>query len=86
MNLPQRDVDVEGRRKIERGVADVLYHADDLDRPRSLVVVVDQQSLADGRSVQESIGERRADQRHSRRVRPIGLGERPSLQQSRADG
>ena len=86
MNLPQRDVDVEGRRKIERGVADVLDHADDLDRPRPLVVVVDQQSLADGLSGQESIGERRADQRHSRRVRPIGLGERPALQHSRADG
>jgi hypothetical protein len=86
MNLPQRDVDVEGRRKIERGVADVLDHADDFERPRSLVVVVDQQPPADGPSIQESIGKRRADKRHARRVRPIRLSERPSLQQSRADG
>ena len=73
MNLPQRNIDVEGRREIERGVADVFNHADDLDRPRALVVVVDQEPLSDGASGQESIGERRADQRHMRRVRTVGL-------------
>ena len=36
MNLPQRDVDVEGRRQIERRLADVFNHAHDLDRPRAL--------------------------------------------------
>ena len=30
---------------------------------------------------QESIGERRAHQRHPRRVRPVDLREQPSLQQ-----
>ncbi len=50
MNLTQGNIDIERGREIECDVVHVFNHADDLDRPRALVVVVNQELLPKGAS------------------------------------
>jgi hypothetical protein len=85
MDLPQRDVHIERRWCVERGLAHVLDDPDNFHRSRAARIVVDEDVAADGVGREKPVGHRGADERHGRRVGSIGFRERPPIEEPRAD-
>src|SRR5262245_15529371 len=86
MDLMQWNVDIERWWRVERRLPDVLNDADDLNGSWALIVVADQQALADGIAGDEPISESITHQSYCRCVAPIGLCKGSPAQQPRANG
>ena len=56
MNLAQRNINIQARWGVKRRLTDIIHNADNFDRPRTLVIVVDQETAAEWSVIQDPPG------------------------------
>ena len=84
-HLPQRQIDVGGRRDFEFLLFHFADDSHDFDRTRRAIGVVEKQALADWRTIaEELLRERSADERDGRTIAVVFLGEVAPVPQGNA--